>query len=187
MPTKLNLSGIVGEDFNATQVRDFLSANAAQPVEVHVASPGGSFFAGIEIYNALRGHDGPVTTVNDAIAASAASLIFVAGTTRIMLAGSTIMVHRASGATVGNTADHGRTAEALARFDEQAIAIYSRATGMPAAKLAKLLDNETWFDANAAVAAGFATLASVEAMAAPIASFGHIISNYRQHASDCAR
>jgi membrane-bound ClpP family serine protease len=86
-----HIEGIVGEDISAASVRAFLEANDGQPVMLHLNSPGGLATEGMSIFNALKGYAGRVTVVIDALAASAASLIAMAGDEIVMRAGSLMM------------------------------------------------------------------------------------------------
>src|SRR5690554_5132368 len=90
---RLHLEGIVGQDFTPQSVRDWLAVRESGEVEIHLNSGGGLAFAGVGIFNALRDHEGEVTIVVDGVAASAASLIAMAGDRVIMHGGSLLMLH----------------------------------------------------------------------------------------------
>jgi ATP-dependent protease ClpP protease subunit/phage major head subunit gpT-like protein len=178
MPT-FRLDGVIGEDFHAADLNAFLEAANGNPVDIAINSPGGSVFEALAAYNALAEYTGVVTTTVDALAASAASVVFMAGTRRVMLEGSMLMLHRASGLTAGNKNDHAKTAEVLAKIDQQVINIYARVSGLPVNRITAMLDEETWLDANAARSNGFATEASVEAVSAHIAAFLDQLTHFR--------
>src|SRR5688572_19899908 len=104
------------EGFTATEVIEAL-AEMEGDITVHINSGGGFAFDGIAISNALKAYDGKVTTVNDAFAASAASIIFMAGEERLMSDGSILMIHNAAGFTIGTAKDHRKGADVLDKLD----------------------------------------------------------------------
>jgi ATP-dependent Clp protease protease subunit len=142
--------GITAKDFMAT-----LAAAGAGPVKVRINSPGGDVFAGLSIYNALKAHPGGVTCVVDGLAASAASVIALAGDRLEMAQNSMLMIHRAWGVTVGNTNDMTSTAAVLAKIDGQMVGIYAEKTGGDPDEIMAAVDAETWFTADEAVTAKY--------------------------------
>lgn len=145
-----------GEGFSATEVISAL-AEMEGDITVRLNSGGGFAFDGIAISNALKAYDGEVTIINDAIAASAASIIFMAGEQRLMADGAMVMIHNASGFTIGTAKDHTKSAEMLGKLDGELARIYAKATNKRAPQIRKLMDEETWMDADEAKAQGFAT------------------------------
>jgi ATP-dependent Clp protease, protease subunit len=145
-----------GEGFTATEVISAL-AEMEGDITVRLNSGGGFAFDGIAISNALKAYDGKVTIVNDAIAASAASIIFMAGAERLMADGAMVMIHNASGFTIGTAKDHTKSAEMLGKLDGELARIYAKAAGKRAPQVRKMMDEETWMDADEAKAQGFAT------------------------------
>jgi len=142
--------GITAQEF-AAQVAGIKGA-----IEVHINSGGGDVFDGIAIGNAIRAHQGDVTTVNDGIAASIASVIFQAGKKRIAQAGSMVMIHDAFGGCMGDAAEMTKTAEILNKVSDNIASIYaSRAGGSPESWRAEML-TEKWYTAEEAVEAGLA-------------------------------
>ncbi len=125
------------------------------PVEVHINSPGGDAFDGITIYNALAARDG-VTTVVDGLAASAASVIFMAGATRVASPGSMVMIHDALALCIGNAADMRETAALLDKVSDNIASVYAAHTSTPAAGWRKAMVAEGWYTAQEAVDAGLA-------------------------------
>ncbi len=125
------------------------------PVEVHINSPGGDAFDGITIYNALAARPG-VTTVVDGVAASAASVIAMAGQTRVMSPGSMMMIHDALALCIGNAADMRETAALLDKVSDNIAAVYAAHTGTAAADWRKAMVAEGWYTAQEAVDAGLA-------------------------------
>ncbi len=144
-----------GEGFSATEVISAL-AELEGDITVRLNSGGGFAFDGIAISNALKAYDGKVTIINDAIAASAASIIFMAGDDRVMADGALVMIHNASGFTIGTARDHTKSAEMLGKLDGELARIYAKASGKRAQSIRKLMDEETWMTAEEAIDQGFA-------------------------------
>jgi ATP-dependent Clp protease protease subunit len=156
------LSGIVGDgwdEFPITQkgVVDALRSFGSSPVTIRINSPGGAADEGIGIYNALRSHGGEVTTINDSLAASAASVIFLGGSKRLMGDGSRIMIHRAMGMAFGNATEIKKTLAALESYDQSLVEIYADFLGKNPVEILALMDAETWYNVDEAIASGLAT------------------------------
>jgi ATP-dependent protease ClpP protease subunit len=137
-------------------------------VVLRLNSPGGDVFDGLAIFNALVGHGGRVRVEITGLAASAASIIAMAGDEIAIAENAFIMVHRAWAGTIGNEAAHEATATVLRQIDSAMAATYASRTGMKSAAASALMDAETWMDADTAIAKGFATerLPSARAAAA---------------------
>src|SRR5947209_5594931 len=153
----LTLYGIVGEDFDDKQVRDALDERGAGDVTVNLNSGGGIAIMGVAIYNLLKNHAGKVAIYIDAMAASAASLIAMAGDTIIMREGALIMIHDPSTIAAGTSRDLRANASALDVLSEQARNIYAKRTGLDPKTVADMMLSETWMDADQAISLGFAT------------------------------
>lgn len=124
---------------------------------MHINSPGGSVFDGIAILNVLRNHRGALTTVVDGIAASAASFIAQAGTTRVMARNSQMMIHDAMALCGGNAADMRETADLLDKASDNLADIYAERSGRgSAADWRAAMEKEVWYSAQEAVDAGLA-------------------------------
>lgn len=133
-----------------------LSSIGQGPVTVYVNSPGGDMFAGVAIYNMLREHQGPVTVKVLGLAASAASIIAMAGD-RVQIAKSAfLMIHNAWTFAIGNRKDLMETAAALDKFDNSLSEIYADRTGLPVAQTTQMMDDETWLSGEQAVDMRFA-------------------------------
>lgn len=169
---RLDIYDAIGDygDFgvSAVDVVKQLDENkGVQEVEVHINSPGGSAFDGITIYNRLKDFDAMVTVYIDGLAASAASIIAMAGDDIIMAENAMLFIHNASGLTVGNAKDHLSAASELEKLDTQIARTYARRTGGDEATIREQMSEETTFDAEEAVADGFATrIAEAKRMAA---------------------
>lgn len=143
--------GVSADEF----VQDLQNIDADR-IDVRINSPGGSVFDAIAIYNALVKHPADVTCYVDALAASAASIIAMAGDTVVMMVGSQMMIHDALGIEMGNAADMREMADFLDRQSDNIASIYgNRAGGDVKDWRAKMLA-ETWLFADEAVTMGLA-------------------------------
>ncbi|OQC19043.1 MAG: ATP-dependent Clp protease proteolytic subunit 2 [Planctomycetes bacterium ADurb.Bin069] len=145
-----------GEGVTAKRVAAALRSIGEAPVTVNVNSPGGDMFEGLAIYNLLREHPGEVRVKVMGVAASAASVIAMAGDRIEMGLGSFLMIHDAWGMVVGNRHDMTTAAATFAEFDGAMAEIYAARTGLDAAEVAQLMDAESWINAGTAVDKGFA-------------------------------
>ena len=125
-------------------------------ITVWINSPGGDCVAAAQIYNMLMDYKGDVTVKIDGIAASAASVIAMAGTKVLVSPVSMIMIHNPMTAAFGNSDEMQKAIEMLGSVKDSIINAYEIKTGLSRAKLSHLMDAETWMDANKAVELGFA-------------------------------
>lgn len=133
-----------------------------QNIHVEISSFGGSLFDGISIFNQLKEHKARVKTSITGVAASAASLIFMAGDERVMNTGSFLMIHKP---TVGAFADADKMrelADDLDQFQESIVDIYETAVSISRDEIKAMVDKETWINSGDAVEMGFATSKSDE-------------------------
>lgn len=139
-------------------LRDLEELAGKDSITVHINSVGGDMYAGIAIYNRLKGLAAKVTTINDGLAASAGSLIFMAGDTRKVNAGSNLMIHGAAGFLYGYYQVQDLTAikKQLEAHNKAGINIYAEATGRDKDSIKSMVDKETWLTGADAVEAGFA-------------------------------
>ncbi|MEV8402590.1 head maturation protease, ClpP-related [Streptomyces niveus] len=133
-----------------------LRAVTASKIRVRINSPGGSVFDGIAIANALRAHPAEVTVQVDGIAASIASVIAMAGDRLVMMPSSTLMIHDASGLCMGNSADMQQMADLLDKLSDNIADVYATKGGGTREQWRDLMQEETWYLADEAVAAGLA-------------------------------
>lgn len=126
-------------------------------VVVSINSPGGDFFEGIAIYNILREHKHKVTVKVVGLAASAASIIAMAGDEIQVAKTGFVMVHNAWVFAIGNRHDLREAATVLDEFDSTMAGLYSDATGISKKEAEKLMDDETWMSGERALELGFAT------------------------------
>ena len=146
-----------GSGMTAKRMAGILRNIGEKGISVNLNSPGGDFFEGVAIYNLLRNHKAKVTVNVMGIAASAASIIAMAGDEIRMGEGSFLMIHNAWCMAVGNRHDMAAAAEQLAPFDAAMADVYAARTGLTPKAAAKLMDAESWIGATQAIADGFAT------------------------------
>ncbi len=143
------------------------------PVTIWLNSPGGDCVAASQIYSMLMDYKGDVTVKIDGIAASAASVIAMAGTKVLMAPTSLLMIHNPMTMAFGDYTEMQKAISMLDEVKESIINAYEIKTGMSRAKLAHLMDSETWMNANKAIELGFADdiLADEKRSTADIAAF----------------
>lgn len=125
-------------------------------ITVWINSPGGCVFAASQIYNMLKEYKGRVTVKIDGIAASAASVIAMAGAEVQISPTGLMMIHNPITIAFGDTAEMQKAIDMLSEVKESIINAYEIKTGLSRVKLANLMDAETWFNAKKAVELGFA-------------------------------
>jgi ATP-dependent Clp protease, protease subunit len=138
-------------------IRERLKEIGNKRATVLINSPGGDVPVGVSIYNELKTHEAGVDIKVMGIAASAASVIAMAGETIEMMQGSMMMVHNAWTVAFGNRHDMNYISGVLSKVDASMREIYAKKTGIDDAKLTELLDNETYLSGKEAVELGFAT------------------------------
>lgn len=148
---EIGMWGVSAQDF-ARELKDV----DTDTITLRLNSPGGEVYDGIAIMNALIGHDAHVTVKVDALAASIASVIAMAGDKVVMGAHSEFMIHDASTIGVGNAADLREVADMLDRVSQNIAEVYSERAGGKAEDWRDLMLAETWFSAEDAVKAGLA-------------------------------
>lgn len=124
-------------------------------ITVWINSPGGDVFAASQIYNMLMDYRGKVTVKIDGIAASAASVIAMAGSAVLMSPVSMLMIHNPMTLAFGDSEEMVKAIAMLSEVKESIINAYELRTGMSRAKLAHLMDAESWFNAKKALELGF--------------------------------
>ena len=135
---------------------DSAESDGEKTVDVHINSPGGSVFDGVAIYNALLQSPLRVRVVIDGLAASAASLIAMAGDDIEMAKNARLMIHRARAAVFGPASSMRKMATVLQGIDADLIGVYADRSGQDPDAVKKLVDAETWLTAAEAVKKGFA-------------------------------
>lgn len=168
----LFLNGTIAEDswfdddVTPQLFKEELNAGSGD-ITVWINSPGGDCVAAAQIYNMLSAYAGKVTVKIDGIAASAASVIAMAGDTVLVSPVSMLMIHNPATIAWGDHSEMQKAMDMLAEVKESIINAYVVKTGLSRARLSHLMDAETWMDANKAVELGFADEIMVRAKAEP--------------------
>ena len=157
----LELYGTIAEeswfddDVTPKMFKEELNAGEGD-ITVWINSPGGDCVAASQIYSMLMDYKGNVTIKIDGIAASAASVIAMAGTKVLMAPTALMMIHNPATMAFGDHEDMQKAIEMLDEVKESIINAYELKTGQSRAKLSHLMDAETWMNANKAIELGFA-------------------------------
>jgi len=133
---------------------DQLNAVSAPKISLHINSPGGEVWDGIAIHSALMASKAHITVHIDGLAASAASLIAMAGDNIVMARHATMMIHDASGLCWGNPADMEATRDLLAKISDNIADMYALQAGGTAEEWRARMTAETWYTGREALAAG---------------------------------
>lgn len=141
---------------SAADVADRLKGFNGDTLDVRINSPGGSAFDGFAIYAQLKRHTATVNVTVDGVAASAASIVAMAGDSITMGDGSMMMVHEGRGGVFGSSADMRAWASLLDKLNAGLVGIYAKRTGKAEADVRTMLAAETWLTAAEAVAGKFA-------------------------------
>lgn len=128
----------------------------ASTIHVRINSPGGDVFDAMAIFNALKRHKAEVVSHVDGLAASAASIIAIAGDRVLMGTGSFLMIHNAWGVAIGDAGDMRQMADTLEKITDSLVGIYAERSGKDPKEVQSLLDAETWLSAEEAIEEGFA-------------------------------
>ena len=161
MERTLFLNGMIsdetwyGDEVTPQLFKDELNAGSGN-ITVWINSPGGDVFAAAQIYNMLRDYKGSVTVKIDGIAASAASVIAMAGNTVCVSPVAMKMIHNPATMAMGEAKDMQKAIVMLNEVKESILNAYESKTGLTRARLSHMMDDETWFNAKKAVELGFA-------------------------------
>ena len=159
---EMTMYGPVGGFYDdAIKLKDVADALKEIPetvntINLRINSPGGDVFEGIAIYNRLKQFDAKIVVYVDAIAASIASVIAMAGDEIIMGEGAEIMIHRAMTLGFGNSGYFENIIQRLDEVDQNIIAILARRSGQDRIEVARMMDAETFMDTKQAIKLGFA-------------------------------
>lgn len=157
----LSIYGSIGENWDGDGITPQTVSNAlkadSKSVTVRINSPGGSAFDGVAIYNLLKSNSRPVNVIVDGMAASAASIIAMAGDSITMATGSVMMIHEGMSMAFGGADDMRKMADTLTTVTSCIADIYVAKSGLLKADVLAMQNVETWMNADEAVAKGFAT------------------------------
>lgn len=147
-----------GDYITPKEVREIFEKIEEDEIELHINSYGGSVFASISIFNYLQSLGKNITTINDGICASGASLIFMVGDERVMPENTMLMIHRASTFAWGNCNELREQADILEKLDNSTVmANYKNHFKGSDEELMELIDKETWLSADECLGKGFCT------------------------------
>ena len=154
----IDIRGVIGFDVDADDIAPKLRGLNADTLEVHIDSSGGNVWHGVALANALMQHPARVEVEVDAMAASAGSIIAMAGDSVTMHPGSMMMVHNGRGYVDGGTAEQMRAvAGLLDQINTNMADTYTARAGGTREQWLEVMAAETWFTGDEAVAAGLAT------------------------------
>lgn len=158
---ELVLSGVIaeeswwGDEVTPKLFKSELAKHKGKNLTIWLNSPGGDVFAASQIYTALMEHKGEVTIKIDGVAASAASVIAMAGTRTLMAPTAILMIHNPWTVAMGEAKDLEHMIDVLGEVKETIMNAYELKTGMQRAKISRLMDDETWMNAKKALSEGF--------------------------------
>lgn len=191
----LEIYGDIGEqwwdsenEITGKSVSRWLKQNAdgASEITVRINSYGGWVSEGVAIYNLLSSHNARVVCIVDGFALSAASVVAMAGDEIHMQPGTMMMIHPASGGCWGTADDMDATAKSLRSMSDASAGIYSARTNKTKEECLELMDAETWFQADEALAAGFcdkvvaAKTKATQALPRSSRSTSHWLQSYKR-------
>lgn len=158
----ITVYGVIGEDWygegvTLKRIDAALRAIGERDVTVYINSPGGDMFEGIAIYNRLREHSHKVTTKVLGMAASAASVIYLAGAERQVASSAFLMIHNCWTFLAGNRHYLRDVADDMEEFDAAMADLYAETSEQPVESMAEMMDDETFIRGKRAVELGLAT------------------------------
>lgn len=158
----ITIYGVIGQDWygegvTVSRIDAALRSIGDKEVTVYINSPGGDMFEGLAIYNRLLEHSQKVTTKVLGLAASAASVIYMAGADRQVASSGFLMIHNCWTLAVGNRHGMRDTADAMEEFDAAMADLYAEGSKQKVADVAEMMDDETYIRGKRAVELGFAT------------------------------
>jgi ATP-dependent Clp protease protease subunit len=144
-----------GDEVTPKLFKDELESGKGK-ITLWINSPGGDVFAAAQIYNMLMNYPYDVTVKIDALAASAASVIAMAGTRVCMSPVAMLMIHNPMTVAIGDSEEMQKAIEMLAEVKESIVNAYEIKSGLSRNKISRLMDAETWMNAKEAKRLGFA-------------------------------
>jgi len=146
-----------GDSVSAQSVKAQLDDMGSGDLNVRINSPGGSVFDGVAIYNLLNQREGKTTVYIDGLAASAASVVAMAGDDIIMADNALMMIHDPWTMSLGSAEEMRATADLLDKIKTSIVSTYESNTNLDSETISEMMEAETWFNADEAVDHGFAT------------------------------
>lgn len=173
----IDIYDVIGSwELNAASFRRLLNSISAPRITVRINSPGGLVFDGFAMYEDLRAHGAHITTHVTGIAASAASIVALAGDEIVIAENGFLMIHNAWVVAMGDKGEMSKAARLLTQIDKRLAKTYAGRMGITEAKAAEYMDAETWFDSEQAVKVGLAD--TIAAPVKPEALSGHDLSHF---------
>ena len=160
----IGMWGVEAGDFT----KDLSTIQSKAKINLYINSPGGNVFDGMAIYNALLSVKSKLTVHVMGLAASMASVIMLAGDTRIVYQGAMVMIHNPWGGVSGTASEMRETADLLDKITEQIVNLYVNATGQSEDQIRDWMNAETWFSAEESIEHNFSTELSEQEAAASI-------------------
>lgn len=145
------------DDVCAYDMAKELKTLNGKKLDVRINSRGGEVSQGLAIYNLLKSYEGEVTTICEGFACSAASVIFMAGTNRIMRAGSLLLIHNAWSYAQGDSNALRKAADDLEKITQPSVEIYKSVSNLDEVTIKSMMDKEEWILPSEALEYGFAT------------------------------
>lgn len=165
---EMNLVGEVGWDIQARDVQMALAGRKEQPLTVNLFSYGGDAIEGLAIYSMLARHEGKKRIVIDGVAASAASVIAMAGDEIVMPQSSFMMIHECWSLAMGGSQDLRREADVIDRISAAYLQAYTTRSNLSQEDIQSLMAAESWLTADEALEFGFATEVAAPAEIKPL-------------------
>jgi ATP-dependent Clp protease protease subunit len=154
---EIDIYDVIGSfECNAAMMRQTLNQISASTIVVNINSPGGDVFDGLAMFADLRAHSARVIVRVQGLAASAASVIAMAGDEIEIAENGFVMIHNAWTVALGDQEEFKRMARLLGQIDSRMAKTYASRTGGDVEEIAEMMTAETWFDSEGAVDAGFA-------------------------------
>lgn len=145
MPKVIPISGVVGWDIEARDIRDQIASAQGEDLVFEINSPGGSVFDGIEIYNIIKGYAGNTETRLISLGASMGSIIALAGKKKTALDTAVFMVHNPWSFSVGDYRDVQKDADLLKGLSSHMASLYAKETGKKKEEMQAIMDAESWY------------------------------------------
>jgi ATP-dependent Clp protease, protease subunit len=181
---ELLLYDVIGEDwFGGISAKTFaeqLKDIKAKTINLRINSPGGAVFDGFSMYESLKKHKARIEVDVDGVAASAASVVAMAGDEIRISENGFMMIHEPFGGVLGTADDMRHTAGLLDKVAGQIVSAYEKRTKNKSAQLTEWMKAETWFTSSEAVEAGFADRATEHKLAAATADFSKFAARYKR-------
>lgn len=175
---EMSLIGEVGWEISAREVQVALAGQKDKPLTVNLFSYGGDAIEGLAIYSMLARHEGKKRMVIDGVAASAASVIAMAGDEIVMPKSSFLMIHECWSLAMGGAGDLRREADVIDRISAAYLQAYVKRSRLPEGDVQSLMAAESWLTADEALEFGFATevsaAAEIKAMGVPDGRFAKV-------------